>query len=215
MRHETAIAAALKRAGGKSAEAELYSLAAQLLHKAGGEPDTAPQLALAKFCKALGEDESLLRECALAYLRRVVSDMKRLPELDGRGHRPVDAHEADAAPSGRNGRGHTAVATQVESASPAREPSPQQKAADRAAQAIISKAVLDTFVVRDGRAIRKVRIAELPDLRTANLKEAFVVQQLWRRYGNAADMNATVGEVVKETDMVAIIRKAEEMTDAI
>jgi hypothetical protein len=49
---------------------------------------------------------------------------------------------------------------------------------------------LDTYKVRDGRAIGKVRVNEIPSLRQQALREAYVLDQVLRRHCKARGLDS-------------------------
>lgn len=122
--------------------------------------------------------------------------------LDGAGHGARETQSLSAAPSKR-GIGDNSTAN------PAHEPSAAQKNAAAALKLRMAKSVLDTFKVRDGRAIRIVHFRELPALKTENAIEDSVASQLQARYANV-DPGAQIGDVVKAKELEAIIAKAKK-----
>jgi hypothetical protein len=85
-----------------------------------------------------------------------------------------------------------------------------------AAAAAVAKSValtiLDTYRIRDGRAIGDVRFGELEHLRSANAMEASLIRQIQRHA--TASHDARVRDVVKAKDLQRMIQRAAEVADA-
>lgn len=135
---QTAMAAALERAGMDTAEARLRMIIADAMKKHHGNAVRAVKT----IEREVDGDLSLIREaflqCAKAF-----------------GGQRVLANHADDAAEPRNGAGQAAIDSQFRSARPVREPSAQQRAATAAVAQKIS--VLNTFKVA-GRSIGDWRI---------------------------------------------------------
>lgn len=97
-----------------------------------------------------------------------------------------------------------------------REPSVADLAAMRVAQKTATRAmltVLDSWKVRDGRAIGDVQFSELEGLRFANAQEAVLVD-LIRKHASYVEPGARVRDVIKAEELQRMIQKSAEMADA-
>lgn len=81
----------------------------------------------------------------------------------------------------------------------------------KAAQGI-ARTVLDSFKVRDGRSIGDIQYCELEGLRFENAREAAVIRKIQTHYRNAP-ANATVRELIKESDLQRFIQTGAEVAD--
>lgn len=193
---ETLIASKLRKAGMDTNEYILRQIAADCLKKTHGNV----QRALPHFAKQLAEADLALLAFALApVLQRyatemsgqVISDNRLSPaaRADG-GPAPVDGHPANAS---------------------VREPSPAQRAATAAVAAKIS--VLDTYRVRDGRAIGDVRYGEIEHLRNQDAMAASIWRQIQRAHPNAPH-DMAIRDVLKAEELQRMIQRAAEVADA-
>lgn len=124
----------------------------------------------------------------------------------------VQARHAAASPPPRDGAGQPHAGALGPIARPAREPSPAQRAAAASVARTVAVTVLDTYRIRDGRAIGDVRFGELERLRSANAAEASLIRQIQRHA--TAGHDALVRDVVKADDLQRMIQKAAEVADA-
>lgn len=223
MRYETAMGEKLRQAAPDMVEAsDLYSIAMDLLRGTNGNPGRATAAFVSKVFAF-----NLIYPLARAYLEECAADMKggdagqnhgdtqHAPasapphQRDGSGRSSTVTQERSAAPSHpiAGGRGHTIGETHYGSVPPVREPTPLQKTASFAAFVDSAKTVLDTFTVRDGRAIGNIYWRELAALQAENAIEAAVISGVRRSVANASP-DARVRDVVKAKDLEDMIAKA-------
>lgn len=77
----------------------------------------------------------------------------------------------------------------------------------------IALTVLDSFKVRDGRAIGDLIFGELEGLRLGNAMEASIIRQIQRHAANVPG-NAKVRDVIKADELERIIQRGAEVADA-
>ena len=108
----------------------------------------------------------------------------------------------------REGEGHQRIARQgqLSVAIPSRPLSPAQRSANIRVAAAVSMTVLDTFKVRDGRAIGDVRWSEISSLITKDEHSASVLRAVHRE-GVPADPNARIREVISAGSLDRIMRE--------
>lgn len=118
---------------------------------------------------------------------------------------------ATSSQQNADGRSHSVSAATGHSncAPPIREPSAIQRAAAFAAANMLAKSSLDTFRVRDGRAIGDVRWREIDALIAENSKEAAVLDRIKQHY-QVVDQNVKVREVIKPSLLDQIISDVEK-----
>jgi hypothetical protein len=217
---DTAIAAALARAGMNTAECRLRIIATEVLKKHHGNVERAVKT----FEREIDGDRGLIREALRFYLDRyrlLVGDhpisethaplVAGQQSNGGRGPRSSDDPRNVAASAAGGGAGQFGRDAQGPVVRPVREPSHVERAAAATvANRIVT--VLDSFRVRDGRAIGDVRIGELEGLRAANAMEASLIRQIQRHA--VADHDARVRDVIKPDDLQIMIQKASEVADA-
>jgi hypothetical protein len=201
---ETALGAAMSRAGLNTTELRLRSIAADALRK---HHRNIPR-ALDTFERSVEDDPELIREALLQYLCRFDADMS-FPGQNSGDNRPPPA---GAGHTVARGVGQQADGPRNQFARPAREPSPAHRAAAAAVARSVAITVLDTFMVRDGRAIGDVRYGELQRMMSTNAVEAAVIRQILD-HGKAAH-DARVRDVVKVDDLQKFIQRAAEIVDA-
>jgi hypothetical protein len=206
MRHETAIAAAFKRADASTSHMQAYSLAAKLLRAAGGKHDAVP-LALKKFLDAISADEDLLRGCALGFLQFVAGDMKG--GATGQSSFDTQARGASAPPPDRDGTSHSGYAAQASTARPVREPSTSQKEAAGSVRRLMAESVLQTFKVRDGRAIAKVWRSEISDMIGTNWRENAILDRVRNIKPPDGANDARIGDYVTDAQMRRIMTEVD------
>lgn len=178
-----AMQSAFERAGLSRADMIFYSACAAFL-KAGGTPERAAEL-MAQAKLRSGDHVSVGDQTA-----------------------PVTAPQPH-----RGGGGRIRFVAPLACAAPVREPSLQQRAASAAVARTISITVMESYRVRDGRAIGDVRYGELARLKAANAAEAAVVDQIIQ-HGKCEDHSMRVRDFVKVADLQRFIQRAAEMTDA-
>lgn len=230
---QTSLGAALIRAGYPIDKARLAAAATNILAKHGDTPR-----ALAAFEEMLQSDRALLRALAADYLEDRATDM-RGAELRGganqgvplgfqRGSAPAaQPHDDDAgrtsialagypmsAPSSSpvpSGGGQTGRASRHSSfASSARIPNPPRGlAAIASIQPTIARSILDTFRVRDGRAIGDLQWHELTALAARNEREATVLRRI-AGYSQNVDPDAFVRDVVRPAYVEDVLKEVQE-----
>ena len=92
-------------------------------------------------------------------------------------------------------------------------PSPLSLSIAKAARTAVARTVLDSFKVRDGRAIGDLAFCELESLRFENAREAAVLRLIQKHYANAPG-NAIVRDLIKESDLERFIQTAAQIADA-
>ncbi|MFP1634113.1 hypothetical protein ACLB6G_20480 [Zhengella sp. ZM62] len=133
------------------------------------------------------------------------------PNDDAEGHAP-DADKATrllpTASSTNGSEGHTSFADKAT----VHIPTASGRAAVMRAATNIARSVLDSFKLRDGRAIGSIAFCELEGLRFENAREAAVIRQIQRHYANAPG-DALVRDLIKEDDLNRFIQKAAEVAE--
>lgn len=145
----------------------------------------------------------------------------RQPDEDARGHRMSadNGQNVLAPPSSPNasGDGQRKFASngQRPCATSARPDTAARKAARINAVIGNAKAItsLDSFKVRDGRAIGDLSWGELERLEATNQREAWVIRQL-RKHAQVSDHSTLVRAVVTAEMLDRMIQKAAELSDA-
>lgn len=230
----TAFAAAMIRAGGPSANEAEFSVAIAKFQNNGGSYERALALLAAAYGK--GSEGQCMRAIDG---HRIDAGASRIPETgDGqptiadkaKAHVPPPVSPASIAeglnifadeainqmPSGdatiRDGAGRKGVAEKANALVP-RPVSPAYREAAFAEARIAARSALDSFKVRDGRAIGDLILGELEGLRFDNAREASVIRQIQRHAGNAT-ANQCVREVIKASDLDRFIQRAAEVADA-
>jgi hypothetical protein len=112
----------------------------------------------------------------------------------------------------RDGAGHHFAADKAMTHVPRPIPPAYLAAARKEAKAI-ARTVLDSFKVRDGRAIGDLAFHEIEALRAANVREASVFRQIQKHVANA-DPWARVRDLIKAEDLERMIQRAAEVSDA-
>lgn len=200
-RPQTALGAAMVRAGINVTQTRLYQLALDTLRKHRLTRDRG----FSAFERAVEDDPDLVREALLFYYERIESDMAGGQTV------PVDQNPRAPAVSS-NGAGHRAVATPITGARPVREPSPAELAVAARVANSLAVTVFDSFKVRDGRSIGDVRYGELRRMMSANAREAAVIQQIIN-HGDAPH-DARVRDILKTEHLQRMIQRAVEIVDA-
>jgi hypothetical protein len=130
------------------------------------------------------------------------------PSASGRERQPTPADKAftdvPAPRSPKPDEKPILVKRHARSAPSPKQPTPEQRAAERTVSKTVAVTILDRFKVRDGRGIGDVRWCELASLRTVNRHEANVLNRLIS-LGIPDDPNKRVREVVSEVDLQRII----------
>lgn len=233
----TSLAAALLRAGYPVDGSRLAAAAATILAKHGNTPK-----ALAAFEEVVQSDRALLRALAADYLNDRALDMSgealrgganlELPDNrhsasapaahphdDDAGHsRRARSGQEDPAPSSLpvpSGGGHVKDATRrLADASPARKSNPPRGlAAIASVQQTMARSILDTFKLRDGRALGDVQWSELLHIAAANDRESRVLRAVYG-YAHNVDPSSRVRDVVRPAFVEDAIKSAEAAHDA-
>lgn len=84
--------------------------------------------------------------------------------------------------------------------------------AARSASRNVARTVLDSFRIRDGRAIGNVFMIDLPGLRAENNREAILLGMIQRHVANPP-LGARVRDVLQADDLERMIQKAAELSD--
>jgi hypothetical protein len=128
----------------------------------------------------------------------------------------VQSYRAKAIPeSSRSGHiksAAKAAPNQPERLAP-KPPAASYVAAAKTAAKAVALTVLDSFRVRDGRAIGDVTFGELESLRGANAREASVIRQIQRHAANVT-ADAKVRDIIKASDLERMIQRGAEVADA-
>lgn len=199
-RPQTAMAAALVRAGVNVTQTRLYQLALDTLRKNRAVADRG----FAQFERIVEDDPDLIREALLFYYQRLDADMSG-------GHTSIGIQASDAVPAA-NGLRHPSSVTPSTGARPVREPSALDRAAAGRVAHAVAASVFDSFKVRDGRGIGEVRFGELKRMMTTNAREAAVIRQIIE-HGDAPH-DARVCDMVKQDALERMIQRAAEIVDA-
>lgn len=157
----------------------------------------------------LPQGKGLADHCSYDAQPRPVRQADPSPEIAG--HKSRDAQTTSASEEDRGGTDHPATGTQGPSVRPVREPSKIQNAAS--AKVMREITVLDTYKVKDGRAIGDVRFGEIERLRAESAQDALLLRQI-QRYAANASPNDRVRDVVKLADFQRMQQKAAELADA-
>jgi hypothetical protein len=121
-------------------------------------------------------------------------------------------HRTYSAPQTRGHAGHPSGGTQTGYAGTGREPTLADRLAAIRNGRILAISVLDTFKIRDGRAIGDVRFGEVERLRAANAMEASIFEQI-KSFAQAPH-DARIRDVIKPKQFQRIQRRAEEAAEA-
>jgi hypothetical protein len=188
---------------------EAYTLAAKLLRAAGGRHDAAPKV-LKEFLDAIYADDDLLRGCALGFLQFVVQDMKG----GGVGHSGADIRSTYASAPPSDGSDQSTFDIHRSGVAPVREPSSEQKRAAGLARLQMSESVLQSFKVRDGRAIAKVWRSEISNMIGINWRENAILDRLRNIEIPEGKNDARIGSYVSEVQLKRIIAEVDRLVAA-
>lgn len=216
MQTETAIAAAMSRAGLNTTEAHLRMIATDAMKKHHGNIERA----IKTFEKEIDGDRDLIREALAFYLSRF-----RLPEADqfiadaqmghvgdrqtngdGRGHPPLANQNSGAASSLRDGVGQDADATRQNFARPVREPSAQERAAEIAARTKAAVNVFDRELTHTGRRWGNVYYRELDSMADDGQVALAIKIHIGSLRGD--DRNKTIRDLMTPREFSGVMRKA-------
>lgn len=233
MAKDTAMGSAFERAGLHARDVKLMQALAEFFNN-GGMVTRAREVVEAAIARLSGGGRE-----RIASEGQLCCAPTRQPELSREGHpgfvenigRSGDAisrqpNESGGQPPGadkatdkvpplspqRSGVGHAQYAEKARVHVP-RPASPANLAAAKAVRQAIAITVLDTWKIRDGRAIGKVRIGELPAISATNRMEASILDQIKEHVGGA-DHSATVSDVISAQMLQRFIQKAAEVADA-
>lgn len=217
-RPQTALAAAMNRAGLNTAKARLYQLAIDALRKHRAAPDRG----FSVFEQSAEDDPDLVREALAEFYQR------RDAEMSGAGLTSSDNHTSRA--SARHDGGQGALENQtinaadangvspsrndshIKLAHPVREPSAAERSIAARIANTIAVSIMDTFKVRDGRSIGDVRYGELRRMMGANAREAAVIRQILDHADAPHDVR--VRDVIKTEHLQRFVQRAAEIVDA-
>jgi hypothetical protein len=183
------------------------------------------QIALAEFQNNGGEYGVALamlnaaygkgREGHMTNASRGQSDYANAPRRhdDGKGQIP-NAGKATTGPPNpsspkRNEAGHQAFAAKAVTRMPRPVSSLYIAAAKKGAKAI-ALTVLDSFKVRDGRALGDLRFGELETLRMDNAQEAAIIRQIQRHAANVSP-DTKVRDVINAETLERMIQRGAEV----
>jgi hypothetical protein len=189
-----------------------YTLATRLLRKVGNRHDAAPA-ALKDFLAAIEADDDLMRGCALGFLQFVAQDMKG--GAIGQACTDTLRPNADAPLPGRDGADHTGYDAQASIVRPAREPSLEQKRAAGLARLKMSESILQSFKVRDGRAIAKVWRSEISGMIGANWRENAILDRIRNIKMPDGKNDMRVGDYITDVQMRRIVDDVDGSLDAL
>ena len=194
---ETLIASKLRKAGLDTNEYLLRQIATECLKKTHGNV----QRALPKFAKELAENLGVLAFALAPVLQRYATEMS--------GPATGDTHRATAAQAD----GGRSLAGTQNFRAPVREPSPAQRASSARVATQLAMTILDSYKVRDGRAIGDVRYGEIEHLRNQDAMAASIWRQIQRAHPNAPH-DMAIREIVKAEELQRMIQRAAEVADA-
>lgn len=186
------------------------ALGAKLSDKLGMDArDVRFSVALSEFFNHGGTVERAYELVALAAERMGKSATRRMPE----GHAEyADAPRIDAA------KGHRQRADKaglyVPDAAPRNKPGHAKRgiAAISAVQETVSRSLFDTTKLPDGRSLREVRWAEVPQLAQRYTFLARVMLLVHRK-AVPADPATTLDNIVSEAELTEIIGSVEKLND--
>lgn len=219
MKQETAMAAAMSRAGFNTAAQRLRQLVIDAMQKAHGNKDHA----LRHFTAWALEDrpvneESLRRsfEAELPSVGRPTSDHQRAivdagqPNGAHADHKASDSHAAGvgAAPENASGAGQSSIDHHSNNARPFREPSAADRAAIGVVQRQIAISVFDRVKTSDGRAWGNVGAHELSGMSRDGAIAAAVESRLGVLTNEQRFL--TLRELMRPDDFDAAVREARE-----
>lgn len=208
MAKDTAMGSAFERAGLHARDVKLMQALAEFFNN-GGTAARARYIVEAGVARLSGRGHHNVAENGL-----VKAAPARQPNESG-GQLLIAEKATVTAPSlspERSGVGHAQYAEKARVHVP-RPASPANLAAAKAVRQAIAITVLDTWKIRDGRAIGKVRIGELPAISATNRMEASILDQIKEHVGGA-DHSATVSDVISAQMLQRFIQKAAEVADA-
>ena len=186
------------------------ALGAKLSDKLGMDArDVRFSVALSEFFNHGGTVERAYELVALAAERMGKSAKVRMPEGQDEA---ADAPRIDAA-KGQGPSADKAVADMPDAA-PRNKPGHAKRgiAAISAVQETVSRSLFDTTKLPDGRSLREVRWAEVPQLAQRYTFLARVMLLVHRK-AVPADPAATLDNIVSEAELTEIIGSVEKLND--
>lgn len=211
---ETAMAAALRRAGGPDANEAQFTVAIAKFQNNGGSYERALALLADAYEK---ETEGQPARAIQGHTRLADASLESEEGHSGRAAKAIDVLSSSLSHSngGRNSAGGAGrgSASQTTKTGVPRPVSPSYLVAAKAGAQKMALTVLDSFKVRDGRAIGDLTFGELEAIRATNAQEASVIRQIQRHAGNATG-NQLVREVIKAKDLEIMIQRGAEVADA-
>lgn len=148
-RSQTALGAAMVRAGVNVAKTRLYQLALDMLRRNRSAADRG----FSVFERAVEDDPDLVREALFFYYEQLQSDMA--------GGQTVSVNQNPRAALPSDGAGHHNRGSLGQAARPVREPSAQDRAAGARVAQAIAITVFDRVKTSDGRPWGNVGAHEL------------------------------------------------------
>lgn len=212
---ETAMSAALSRAGLNTAESRLRMLATDALKKHHGNIDRA----IKTFEAGIDGDRAMIRESHLHYLKTFrlpdadhapranqnlpVGD--RQPNGDERGQRTSADQNPVAASSPHDGVGHGAFGALGSGARPVVEPSAAQTAADVKVKALSALTVFDRELTHTGRRWGNIFYRELDSMTDDGELARAVKVHIGSLRGD--DRHKTIRELMTPREFYGVLRK--------
>lgn len=206
-RTETAIAAALSRAGMNTAETRLRSLALDALKKHHRNIDRA----LPTLVAAVENDPDLIRQALLEKLRHVDAETvvghaacDTHTRLAGDRHPPPDTQNSGASPD-RNGVDQASHDIHTPIVHSVREPSAEQTAADIKVRSLSALTVFDRTLTHTGRRWGNIYYRELDSMTDDGELARAVKVHIGSLRGD--DRHKTVRELMTPREFYAVLRK--------
>lgn len=216
---ETALGAALKKAGVVDDSDRLRKIATDIYKKAGWTP-----LAVTRLCKELTKDRALLEAIAEDYLKR----------LPGEGQYPLDNHPSGAqSRQGEEGQffgdahkmtapspspihdGGDQIRRAIHPLSVSSVVNPEAAAArGKAAKVIANLTKLDTYRLSNGQIVGDLYWSSLHRINRNTTFDACLTKLLLN-HGVVMDPNAKVRDVVTPQEFERMLQKAKEMADGL
>lgn len=180
---------------------------ADAFEKAGLLPrDAELDIAIAKYLNAGGTIEGAQARLVAATAK--VSGTSQLQSVAFGDHRG----SASSPDRDRGDLKRVVQSDHLKNVTPVREPSAGQRSAAASVRNVVSITILDTFKVRDGRAIGDVRMGEVERLRAANVMEAAIFELIQQHA--VANSDAKIRDVITPKQFQRMQQQASEMADA-
>ncbi len=235
---QTALGAALERVGIRAELVEFDKAIAKLLNSGGTIDDARERVEMVAKRLTVGDrvtpaphgaghglssDRQQNGETGLACGAVMAGGLLPVSSLDGDAGRAMPATMAVAAlpasPPNRDeaGRFLNARSGQPVTVRPVREPTELQRKVMGHVGKVLAGFSLETYRVRDGRLLAKVKRGELGTLARTNRNEAMYLEMLrlyLDREHPGGDMLAEVGDLIAGGDAVRLFDRSKEMADA-